>query len=75
MSWSGASGYSEKESKTKLQADQPLLIASSVKTYVAASILRLVEAGNLSIDMPIETLVNEKTKRYLKQMVMTFQQF
>lgn len=67
ISWSGASGYANKETKTKLEPDQPALIASSIKTYVAASILRLVEEDLLSIEDPIATLVNEKTRRLFEE--------
>ncbi len=62
VSWSGASGYADKKSKKVLQADQPILIASSIKTYVSASILKLVEKGQLSLDMSIDNLVNKRTK-------------
>ena len=50
LSWSGCSGYSNKDQKIKLAYDQPALIASSIKTYVSASILRLQELGLLSIE-------------------------
>ena len=43
ISWSGAAGYANKETKATLSPDQPALIASSIKTYVAATMLRLVE--------------------------------
>ena len=42
ISWSGASGYTGKDNQTLLEPDQPGLIASNIKTFVAASILRLV---------------------------------
>lgn len=63
ISWSGSSGFSNKETKATLDADQPALIASSIKTYVSASILRLVENKLLTIESPINSLVNEKTKK------------
>lgn len=62
LSWSGAAGYSDKNEKTPLHPNQPILIASSIKTYVAASILRLIEEGQLSLDMPIANLVKKKTR-------------
>lgn len=62
ISWSGASGYSDKNLKTKIEPDQPALIASSIKTYVAATILRLVEKQKLTLESPIGTLLTEKTK-------------
>lgn len=67
ISWSGASGYSEKNTKNKLQPDQPAWIASNTKTYVSATILRLVEEGKLSIDQPIENLLSDKTRRLFEK--------
>lgn len=62
ISWSGAVGYSDFENKTELEADQPALIASNTKTFVSATILRLVEMGKLSIDQPIENLLTATTR-------------
>lgn len=67
ISWSGASGYSEKNNPTKLQANQPVWIASNTKTYVSATILRLVEEGKLSIDQPIKKLLMEKTRNIFEE--------
>lgn len=63
ISWSGAVGYSNKDTKAKLNPDQPALIASSIKTYVAATILRLVEEKKLTINEPIVDLLTEKTRK------------
>ncbi len=62
ISWSGASGYADKNKKTPLQADQPVLIASSIKTYVSAAILKLVEEGQLSLELSIDHLISKKSK-------------
>ena len=62
ISWSGASGYSDKKLKTKLEANQPALIASSIKTYVSVTILRLIEDGKITLEQPVETLLSNKTK-------------
>lgn len=51
--WSGAAGVSDRESKQKLQADQPFRIASVTKTFVASAILRLWEDQKLALDDPI----------------------
>ena len=67
ISWSGASGYSEKNTTTELQAGQPAWIASNTKTYVSATILRLVEEGKLSIDEPIKKLLSEKTRKLFEK--------
>lgn len=61
ISWSGAIGRADKTNKKALEPDQPALIASSIKTYVSASILRLVEDGKLSIDSPIKKLISKKS--------------
>ena len=63
ISWSGASGYPYKDATTKLEADQPALIASNIKTYVSATVLRLVEKGKLSINQPIQNILSDKTRR------------
>lgn len=67
ISWSGASGYSEKNTNTTLKPDQPAWIASNTKTYVSAAILRLVEEGRLSIDQPIKKLLSEKTRKIFEE--------
>ncbi len=63
LSWSGAAGTSDKV--TPIQADQPALIASNTKTYVAASILRLVELNKLQLTDPIAKYLSENTKAVL----------
>lgn len=67
ISWSGASGYSEKNTNTTLKPDQPAWIASNTKTYVSATILRLVEDGKLSIDKPIKKLLSDKTRKIFEE--------
>lgn len=67
ISWSGASGFPSKETNTKLEADQPVWIASNTKTYVSATILRLVEEGNLSIDEPINRLISDKSRELFEE--------
>ncbi len=67
ISWSGAAGYSDFKTKTTIENDQPALIASSIKTYIAATILRLVEDGKLRIDQPIENLITSASKKLLSE--------
>lgn len=67
QSWSYAVGYSDKVSQAPLQAEQPVLIASNTKTYVAAAILKLADQGKLSLDQPIKKVVKKPTKRLLKK--------
>jgi len=61
ISWSGSVGYSDAENKTKLVSDQPALIASSIKTYISASLLRLQEQNKLSIEDPIKNYLSNRT--------------
>jgi len=66
ISWSGASGFSDKEAQTALEADQPALIASNIKTYVSAAILKLAEAKKLSVEDPVQNLLTKKTRGLFK---------
>ena len=50
IDWSGASGYSCKESRAALLPDQTFRIASVTKTFVATAILRLWEDGKLQLE-------------------------
>ena len=63
ISWSGCSGFSDKDKKIKLHPDQPALIASCTKPFVAASILRLQEANLLTIEDPIKSYLTDKTTK------------
>lgn len=63
ISWSGSVGYSDAENEIKLTPDQPALIASSIKTYISATILRLQEQNKLSIE---DAIKNHLTNRTIK---------
>lgn len=67
ISWTSAVGFSKKDTTEKLNKKQPLLIASNTKTYVSASILKLVENGELELNQPIKKLINKITKKLLKK--------
>jgi D-alanyl-D-alanine carboxypeptidase len=66
ISWSGAVGYSDKEEKTKIEINQPVLIASNTKTYVAAAILRLAEDNQLLLTASIDNYLSKRTQLLLK---------
>ncbi|NEU07991.1 serine hydrolase [Flavihumibacter sp. R14] len=66
ISWSGAVGYSNKQEKTKIQINQPVLIASNTKTFVAATILRLAEENQLSLTASINEYLSKETKLLLQ---------
>ena len=61
ISWSGAVGYSNWEKSVQIDAEQPGLIASITKNYVAVSILRLVEQGKIDLDESIGKVLSQKT--------------
>jgi len=65
ISWTKTVGYSDKVAETPINKNQPALIASNTKTYVAVAILRLVEMKKIQINQPIANLLTIKTKEKL----------
>jgi D-alanyl-D-alanine carboxypeptidase len=59
IEWSGASGYSDKETKKELQPNDKFRIASVTKTFVAATILRLWEDKKIGLDDPISKHISK----------------
>lgn len=51
--WTGSSGFSDPESKTKIDSDMLFNIASINKTFIAALILQLVQEDMLALEDPI----------------------
>ena len=66
-SWTGAAGFALDSAGPDLQANQPVLLASNTKTYVAAAILRLVEQGKIRVDQPISELLTLATQEVLRR--------
>ena len=62
ISWNYAKGFAGKNSKENLNVHQPVLIASTTKTFMAATILRLAEKGKLNINQNIKNLITETSK-------------
>ncbi|MCA1572627.1 MAG: beta-lactamase family protein [Chloroflexi bacterium] len=50
--WSGAAGR-DRDGTASIAADDPLVIGSVTKTFVAATILQLAEEGRLDLDDPV----------------------
>jgi CubicO group peptidase (beta-lactamase class C family) len=50
FTWKGASGVSNLEKQTLTESDDLFKIASITKTYTAATVLKVVESGKLSLD-------------------------
>ena len=67
LSWSGASGFDDLAAGDSLEPDQTFRIASVTKTYVAASILRLMEKGILNLDDPISRHLSPEHAAILSQ--------
>ena len=61
ISWSGAAGYSNRETKELLEKDQPGQIASITKTFVSATILRLIELGKLDLYQKISSALPKRS--------------
>ncbi|MHA7130158.1 serine hydrolase domain-containing protein [Algoriphagus namhaensis] len=67
LSWSGAAGVMDTESMEALTSENTFRIASVTKTYVAASILRLMEEGKLSLSDPISQHISPEHRDILAQ--------
>jgi len=58
--WSGGAGR-HRASSTEIDADDPLVIGSLTKTFVAATVLQLVEEGRLSLSDSVRDLLPAQT--------------
>lgn len=65
ISWSGAAGHPERGNDAAIDPEQPALIASNTKTYVAAAILQLQAQKKLTIHQSIKTYLTVETIRLL----------
>ena len=67
ISWTYSVGSSNKETLQTLNEQQPILVASNTKPYVAASILRLVEMDKIELDQPINKYLTAETNQIFKK--------
>jgi len=67
FSWDGVTGYSNKETKEPIQINQPGMIASITKTFLAVTIFRLIEEGKLSLNQPISEVMPERTRLLMER--------
>ncbi|MBO4500428.1 MAG: beta-lactamase family protein [Bacteroidaceae bacterium] len=56
--YSGAFGYKDRESQTKLSPDDAFRIASVTKTFVATAIMKLIEKKRLSLDDDVNSYLD-----------------
>lgn len=61
-----AVGLADPGAGTPFTPDTPFRIASVTKTFVAATVLRLVEQGELDLDEPVATLLDPATNALLR---------
>jgi D-alanyl-D-alanine carboxypeptidase len=57
LEWAGAAGHPSRTDNEPLTAQHTFRIASNTKTYVAATVLRLVEDGRLRLDQTLAELL------------------
>jgi D-alanyl-D-alanine carboxypeptidase len=67
LAWSGAAGVADRVTHQPLIPTAPFRIASVTKTFVAASMLRLVEDGKLGLDDPIAQHLGSSTVAQLRR--------
>lgn len=67
LSFGYATGYNNRDTQQTLKVDQPVLIASTTKPYIAAALLRLAEKGKLTIDYPIKKYLSPRSEKELSQ--------
>jgi len=53
--WRGSSGFADVEAGRPVTRDTQFAIASISKTFLAARILKLIEAGEVGLDVPVST--------------------
>jgi D-alanyl-D-alanine carboxypeptidase len=62
-----AAGLADRATATPLEPDTPFRIASVTKTFVAATVLKLVGRGRIDLDDPIADHLSRRTVRTLRR--------
>ena len=63
--WTASSGLADLSLNTPMTDDKLLRIGSNTKTYVATAILQLVDAGQIHLDVPINTYLADEMTTYM----------
>jgi CubicO group peptidase (beta-lactamase class C family) len=61
--WEGGFGFAHRETARPATAHTPFSLASITKTFTAAAIMRLVQAGKLELDTPIDRYLRSPLPR------------
>lgn len=64
FTWKGAAGLSDIETQESMQPDDIFSIASTTKTFTAATVLKVVESGHLSLDDTLGQSLPEIAKNF-----------
>jgi D-alanyl-D-alanine carboxypeptidase len=67
VSWTSAAGYSDKELLTPIDKDQPVLLASNTKIYVAAAVLKLIEDKKIRLNDNVRDLITKKSRKLFEK--------
>jgi D-alanyl-D-alanine carboxypeptidase len=66
ISFSYSVGFADRNTRQNVSADQPVLIASNTKPYVASAILKLMESHKLDINEPVRHSLTVSTNDLLR---------
>jgi CubicO group peptidase (beta-lactamase class C family) len=61
--WEGGFGFARRETARQATAHTPFSLASITKTFTAAAVMRLVQAGKLELDAPIDRYLRSPLPR------------
>ena len=66
IEWEGAAGFADPEAGTPMTPANPVRIASTTKTYVATTVLRLAEQGEIDLDSAIARYLDPELSTLLE---------
>jgi D-alanyl-D-alanine carboxypeptidase len=66
IAWEGAAGMAAPEAGVPMTPANPVRIASNTKTYVATTVLRLAEQGEIDLEAPIDRYLDPELSSLLE---------